>query len=204
MNNIRASMRLYSDAQCIHSHRVRLLLAEKNLTAEIDLIDPHNVPEDLIHLNPYNSVPTLIDRDLVLYDVEVITDYIDERYPHPPFMPVDPVSRAKARLTLYRIQQDWYSLLPALGGDHQAGASEARKTLRDSITASAELFSLKPYFLNDEYSLLDATVVPLLWRFKQYGIELQATARAVDEYARRMFARPQFLASLTEAERALR
>ena len=204
MNNMRSTMRLYSDASCIYCHRIRLLLAEKNISVDVELVDPDNKPEDLIHLNPYRSLPTLVDRDLVLYDTRVITEYIDERYPHPPFMPIDPVSRAKARLTLYRIDQDWYSLLPALMNDNQpAQVDEARKTMRDSFTASAELFSLKDFFLSDDYSLLDATVAPLLWRFKLFGVELPASAQVVDEYAQRIFSRPQFQASLTEAEKDL-
>lgn len=203
MNNLRSTMRLYCDVSCIQSHRVRLLLSEKKIDFEVELVDPDNAPEDLIHLNPYCSLPTLVDRDLVLYDTRVITDYIDERYPHPPFMPIDPVSRAKARLTLYRIEKDWYSLVPALVGGQAAQKEQARKMMRDSFMASAELFSLKEFFLSDDYSLLDVTVAPLLWRFKQYGVTLPESARVIDEYAQRIFARPQFQTSLTEIETEL-
>jgi len=196
-------MRLYCDESCIQSHRVRLVLAEKKIAAEIEIVDPADQPEDLIHLNPYQSLPTLVDRDLVLYDAGVIIDYLDERYPHPAFMPLDPVSRARARLTLYRIEKDWYSLLPALNSDDVGQITKARQVLRDSIVASTELFAIKPYFLSDEYSLLDANLVPLLWRFKHYGIDLPQSAQAVTDYKQRMFSRPQFEASLTESEKSL-
>lgn len=196
-------MRLYCEEDCIHSHRVRLVIAEKSIEAEIEIVDPDAKPEDLIHINPYQTLPTLVDRDLVLYDARVITDYLDERYPHPPFMPLDPVSRARSRLTLYRMEKDWYSLLPALSSDSPDQAAKARQTLQDSVTASAELFAIKPFFLNDEYSLLDAYLVPLLWRFKRYGVVLPHAAEAVLEYKQRMFSRPQFQASLTETEKNL-
>lgn len=179
------------------------MLAEKNIDAEIKLVDSNALPEDVLHLNPYQNLPTLIDRDLVLYDPNVIAEYLDERYPHPPFMPLDPVSRARSRLALYRIEKDWYSLVPALTSDSPNQAATARQKVRDSITASAELFSHKTFFLSDEYSMLDATLAPLLWRFNYYGIELSATAQAVTDYAKRVFERPQFRASLTGVEESL-
>ncbi|MBX2823257.1 MAG: glutathione S-transferase N-terminal domain-containing protein [Gammaproteobacteria bacterium] len=193
-------MILYSEANTLGSHRVRLLLAEKNLSTEIILVDPDDVPEDLIHLNPYTSLPTLVDRDLVLYDAKVISDYIDERYPHPPMLPVEPVSRGKSRLALYRMEKDWYSLLPELSGTG-ATAEQARKMLTDSMIASAEVFRLKPFFLSDEYSLLDVSLAPFIWRFPQMGITLPAEAQPVLDYAQRLFARSGFQASLTDAEK---
>jgi len=201
--NRRSVMTLFSDATCPQSHRVRMVLAEKGITVEIVNIDPDNLPEDLIDLNPYQSVPTLVDRELVLYDPQVITEYLDERFPHPPLMPVDPVSRARSRLALYRIDRDWYSLTGELESKNDKTVAKARKTLRDSLASSAEVFSAKPYFLSDEFSLVDAAIAPILWRLKYYGIELPAQARAVTEYAERMFARESFRASLTEAEREM-
>jgi len=201
--NRRSVMTLFSDATCPQSHRVRIVLAEKGITVEIISIDPDNLPEDLIDLNPYQGVPTLVDRELVLYDPEVVTEYLDERFPHPPLMPVDPVSRARSRLALYRIQSDWYSLLGDLESKTDKVAARARKTLRDSLTSSAEVFAAKPFFLSDEFSLVDASVAPVLWRLKHYKIELPVQARAVTEYAERLFARDSFQASLTEAEREL-
>jgi RNA polymerase-associated protein len=201
--NRRSVMTLFSDASCPQSHRVRMVLAEKGITVEIINIDPGNPPEDLIDLNPYQSVPTLIDRELVLYDPQVITEYLDERFPHPPLMPVDPVSRARSRLALYRIQKDWYSLLDDIESSNDKAAAKARKTLRDSLASSAEVFGAKPYFLSDEFSLVDATIAPILWRLKHYNIELPAQAKAVMDYAERLFKRESFQASLTEAEKEM-
>jgi len=201
--NRRSVMTLFSNAGCPHSHRVRIVLAEKGITVEIVNIDPDNLPEDLIDLNPYQSVPTLIDRELVLYDPQVITEYLDERFPHPPLMPVDPVSRARSRLALYRIQKDWYSLLGDLESGAEKMASKARKTLRDSLASSAEVFAAKPFFLSDDFSLVDATIAPVLWRLKHYRIELPSQASPVMEYAERLFERESFQTSLTEAEREM-
>jgi RNA polymerase-associated protein len=148
-------------------------------------------------------VPTLIDRELVLYDPQVIMEYLDERFPHPPLMPVDPVSRARSRLALYRIEKDWYSLLGEFDKGEKA-AAKARKTLRDSLAASAEVFSAKPFFLSDEFSLVDASVAPILWRLDHYRIELPTQAKPVLQYADRLFKRDSFKASLTEAEKEMR
>lgn len=201
--NRRSVMTLFSNASCPHSHRVRMVLAEKGMNVEVVNVDPDNLPEDLIDLNPYQSVPTLIDRELVLYDPQVITEYLDERFPHPPLMPVDPVSRARSRLALYRIQKDWYSLLADLDSGTEKTASKARKTLRDSLASSAEVFAAKPFFLSDDFSLVDATIAPVLWRLKHYRIELPAQARPVLEYAERLFERESFQTSLTETEREM-
>jgi len=168
---------------------------------EIIYVDPDKKPEDLIHLNPYNSLPTLVDRELVLYGPKVISDYLDERYPHPPFLPIEPVARAKTRLTLYRIEQDWFSLVDDIESGDAARSEPAIKIMRDSITASADVFSAKPFFLSDDYSILDATLVPLLWRFRKYGVQLPKSAESVSEYADRMFARSAFQASLSDVER---
>ncbi len=201
--NRRSVMTLFSDASCPHSHRVRIVLAEKGITVEIVNVDSDNLPEDLIDLNPYQSVPTLIDRELVLYDPQVITEYLDERFPHPPLMPVDPVSRARSRLALYRIKKDWYSLLDDLESGKEKAAAKARKTLRDSLASSAEVFAARPFFLSDDFSLVDATIAPVLWRLKHYRIELPSQARPVLDYAERLFERETFQTSLTEAEREL-
>jgi RNA polymerase-associated protein len=202
--NRRSVMSLFSSASCPQSHRVRVVLAEKGITVEIVDVDGTNKPEDLIDLNPYNTVPTLVDRELVLYDPRAIMEYLDERFPHPPLMPVDPVSRARTRLALYRIEQDWYGLVPQLESKGEKTSTKARKLLRDSLTASAEVFAAKPYFLSDEFSLADATILPILWRIKHYEIELPRQARPVLDYANRMFARETFQESLSEAEREMR
>ena len=201
--NRRSVMTLFSSATDPESHRVRLVFAEKGITVEVVDVDGNNKPEDLIDLNPYNSVPTLVDRELVLYDPRTIMEYLDERFPHPPLMPVDPVSRARARLALYRIEKDWYQQLPAIESKNDKVAAKARKMLRDSLTSSAEVFGAKPFFLSDEFSLVDATIIPVLWRLKHYQVELPRQAKPVLQYAARMFARESFRASLTEAEREL-
>lgn len=200
----RSVMTLYSDPSSIFSHRVRIVLFEKDITVEIEDVDSDNKPDDLMHLNPYNTVPTLVDRDLVLYDSRVVAEYLDERFPHPPLMPVDPVSRARTRLALFRIEKDWYDLIPILEGSDKKQAEAASIALRDSLVESAEVFALKEFFLSDEYSLIDATVAPLLWRLKHYGVELPDNASAVTKYAKRLFDREGFQLSLTESEREMR
>jgi stringent starvation protein A len=201
--NRRSVMTLFSSTTDPESHRVRLVFAEKGITVEVVDVDGNNKPEDLIDLNPYNSVPTLVDRELVLYDPRTIMEYLDERFPHPPLMPVDPVSRARARLALYRIEKDWYQQLPALESRSEKVLTKARKVLRDSLTASAEVFGARPFFLSDEFSLVDATIIPVLWRLKHYHIELPRQAKPVMQYAARMFARDSFKASLSDAEREM-
>lgn len=201
--NRRSVMTLFSSAACPESHRVRVVLAEKGITVEILNVEGNHKPEDLIDLNPYNTVPTLVDRELALYDPRAIMEYLDERFPHPPLMPVDPVSRARSRLALYRIEKDWYELVPALESRGEKTASKARKLLRDSLTAGAEVFGAKPYFLSDDFSLVDATIAPILWRLKRYKIELPRQAKPIQQYAERVFARETFQASLSEIEREM-
>ena len=201
--NRRSVMTLFSNPSSPFCHRVRVVLSEKDISVEIESVDPGNLPEDLLYLNPYSSVPTLVDRDLVLYDSRVISEYLDERFPHPPLMPVDPVSRARTRLALYRVENDWYSLLPALEGGVKRKKERARERLRESLIASAEVFAAKPFFLSDEFTLVDATIMPLLWRLTQYDVELPKEASAVKKYADRMFAREGFQLSLTEEEREM-
>jgi RNA polymerase-associated protein len=179
-------------------------LSEKDITVDIIVVDPDDKPEDLSDLNPYNSLPTLVDRDLVLYDPQVIMEYLDERFPHPPLMPVDPVSRARARLALYRIETDWYGLLSEIESAGDKQAAKARKILRESIMAAAEVFDVKPFFLSDEFSLVDCTIAPILWRLPRYGIDLPPQAKSIQRYAERIFDRPSFDRSLSEPEREMR
>ena len=202
--NRRSVMTLFSSASCPYSHRARIVLAEKGITVEVVNVDLDNLPEDLIDLNPYQTVPTLVDRELVLYDSHVIMEYLDERFPHPPLMPVDPVSRAKARLAMYRIDQDWYGLLRDIDTKGEKAAAKARKMLRDSIASSAEVFAAMPFFLSEEFSLIDCYVAPLLWRLPVYKIDLPKQSKAVWDYAERIFARDSFQHSLTDAEREMR
>jgi len=198
-------MTLFSRPTDIHSHRTRLVLAEKNINIEIVNVPGPELPEDLMDLNPYHTVPTLVDRDLTLYDSRVIIEYLDERFPHPPLMPVDPVMRAQFRLALFRIETDWYSLAEEAEttGDGKLSA-KSRKLLRESILQSAELFGARPYFLSEEFSLVDASIAPVLWRLPVYGIELGSQGGAIEAYMKRVFARRSFRQSLTELEQEMR
>jgi RNA polymerase-associated protein len=201
--NKRSVMTLYSDARSPYSHRVRMVLAEKNITVDIVDVDPLQLTEDVMDLNPYGTLPTLVDRDLVLYESRIIMEYLDERFPHPPLLPVDPVSRAGSRLFMYRVDRDWYSLMDTIleGGK---SATKARKDLRDSLTATAPVFASKPFFMSDDLTLVDCSIAPLLWRLPMLGVELPPQAKGVITYANRLFRRKSFRDSLTELERELR
>ncbi len=198
--NRRSGMTLFSDPRCPQSHRTRIVLAEKDITVDVVHIDPNNKPEDLLDVNPYNSVPTLIDRELVLYDARVIMEYLDERFPHPPLMPVDPVSRSKSRLALFHIEKDWYAPLADISSDNSEIASNAKKNLQESLLSAVELFKAKPYFLSDEFSLVDCSIAPILWRLPSFGIKLGPSAKPILEYAERIFDRPSYRSSLSEEE----
>jgi len=207
IGNRRSTVLMYSDAKALSwdglcSHRVRVVLGEKDIAAEILEISEGDINEDLLQLTPAGTCPVLVDRELALYDTRVINDYLDERYPHPPFMPTDPVSRARTRLALHRIESEWYSLLPI--APHQTLSDEAAiNALTESLAASNEVFAAMPFFLAEEYSILDATLAPLLWRLPAYGIVLPDSASAISKYAKKLFARPGFEASLNKAEREL-
>jgi RNA polymerase-associated protein len=197
-------MLLFSSPACCWSHRVRLVLAEKGISAEIIMVDEREPPEDLLDLNPFGSVPTLVDRDLVLYDSRVAIEYLDERFPHPPLLPPDPVNRARARLVLTRIEKDWYGLLPQLeNAANTKQNAEAKQQLSDGLMASIDVFAAKPFFLSDELSLIDCTLAPLLWRLPSFGITLTVHSKPVRDYAKRLFKRPAFRASLSADERRL-
>jgi stringent starvation protein A len=205
ISNRRSVMTLFSKPTDPWSHRTRLVLAEKSINIDIVDVDDGNLPEDLLDLNPYNTVPTLVDRDLVLYDSRVIMEYLDERFPHPPLMPVDPVTRAQFRLALFRIEKDWYSLAEDIveGGDRKP-AARAVRTLDESILSSVDIFSAKRFFLSDEFSLVDCTIAPILWRLPLFGVKLPAQARPIQRYMDDVFSRPSFQASLTELEQEIR
>ena len=201
--NRKSVMTLFSDNTDIHSHRVRIVLAEKGINVDIIYVDPANPPEDLIELNPYAMVPTLVDRDLVLYDSQVIMEYLDERFPHPPLMPVDPVSRGSTRMTLKRIHKDWDGLVEILERDSTPAATKARKELQESLILISPIFEQKPFFMSDEFSLMDCAVAPIFWRLPKFGVELPASAKALKDYAKRVFQMDSFQASLSESEREI-
>lgn len=200
----RPVMTLFSNAACPQSHRARLVLAEKGITVEVVEVGNESFTEDLVELNPYGSVPTLVDRDLVLYNTQIILEYLDDRYPHPPLMPVDPVARARTKLYVYRMERDWYSLLDGFATGGKERAAHARKILRDGLTVIAPIFEQKPFFMSDELTLADCTLLPLLWRLPVYDVELPAEAKPLLKYAERLFARMAFKRSLSVTERELR
>jgi RNA polymerase-associated protein len=199
--NRRSVMSCFSSPTDPECHRARIVLAEKDIAVEIHDVDVDNLPEDLIDLNPYATVPTMVDRDLVLYNSRVLIEYLDERFPHPPLMPVDPVSRAKSRLALFRIESDWFSLLGDIERGTEKKKAQAKKALTDSLINSADVFNAMPYFLSNDFSLLDCSIAPILWRLPYYDIELPASAKPLTNYMKRVFARPSFQASLSEQER---
>jgi RNA polymerase-associated protein len=196
-------MALYSSETSLDCHRVRFVLAEKGINVDIvNVSDDESAAADLAELNPYNEAPTLVDRDLVLYDAGVINDYLDERYPHPPLMPVDPVSRAQLRLVHHRVIKDWFALAREIEAASSAKAAErAAKQLKEGIIAANELFQMSEYVLSDELSLVDCTLGPLMWRLPHYGIKLGKPGASVEAYAHRIYSRQSFKASLTQAEK---
>ena len=203
----RSSMTMYSDARDQYSHRVRMVLAEKGVAVEIVDVDPANKPEDLAEINPYNSLPTLLDRDLVLYEANVIMEYLDERFPHPPLLPVYPVQRALSRLWITRVEREWSGRLDILmaGKGRETVLTKARKELRESIISIAPIFAEKPFFMNEDFTLVDCCVAPILWRLKEVDIALpEKSTRPLQKYMQMMFERDGFRASLTESELEMR
>lgn len=203
--NRRSVMTFYSDPADPSSHAVRFVLAEKAINVEIQSIQGDAQPEELSELNPYNNILTLVDRELVLYEEQIIMEYLDERFPHPPLMPVDPVSRANNRMFRYRIKRDIYEAIDGMlePGSNKV-AHESLSAVRDQFTAIAPVFAQKPYFMSDEFSLVDCYLAPVLWRLPHYGIELPAQAGPLLKYAGRVFERESFQVSLTELEREMR
>ena len=197
-------MALYSSSESIECHRVRFVLAEKGINVEIVNIDlDPSAAADLAELNPYNETPTLVDRDLLLYEAGVINDYLDERYPHPPLMPVDPVSRAGLRLVHHRILRDWYPLAHTLTNATPRRAEQPRKQLKEAIIAANDLFKQADFLLSEELTLIDCTLAPLFWRLPAYGINLGRSGGAVQAYIQRLISKHTFKSSLTMEEREL-
>lgn len=196
----------YCDPTDHYSHRVRLVLAEKSIEAELIEVSANKIPQALSDVNPYASLPTLVDRDLVLYESWIVMEYLEERYPHPALLPVYPVARGNSRLLMHRIQRDWCALVDVIVASKSKDAAKAlaRKELRESLTGVAPLFADKAYFLSEELSLVDCCLLPILWRLPALGIELPRQAKPLIDYMNRHFARPAFQASLSNAERAMR
>jgi RNA polymerase-associated protein len=197
-------MVLYSDTVSPIGHAVRIVLAEKDINVDINFVSGNNLPEEIAEVNPYNTVLTLIDRDLVLYDAQIIMEYLDERFPHPPLMPVDPVARASNRQIRYRVIRDLYSSIDDISSDNDISAANAKKNLRDHLTSISGIFAQKPFFMSDEYTLVDCCTAPLLWRLDYYGIKLPASAKPLLKYASTLFEREPFKVSLSEQEKEMR
>lgn len=195
-------MTLFASPTCVLSHCVRLVLHEKDVIATINFFDPANPPEDVLEVSPEaDASPTLIERDLVLYDARIIMEYLDERFPHPPLHRMDPVSRAKSRMIIKRIDQDWYQLLNKIQSAGEKRSARAKKMLKEGLIAAKPIFEANPYFMSDEYSLIDCTMAPLLWRLPSLGINIKTLGTAIVAYADRVFSREAFQNSLSDAEK---
>ena len=202
--NRRAVMTLFSTANDMYCHQVRMVLAEKGVTVDIIQVSTDSLPEDVYEVNPYGSLPTLMDRDLALFKADIINEYLDERFPHPPLMPVYPVARANARLMMHRIEKDWYRLATAiLNGDDNAAT--ARQELKEGLLSIAPLFNEAPFFMSEEFGLVDCYMAALLWRLPLLGIELNGPgSKELKNYMTRIFERDAFQASLSDVEREIR
>lgn len=196
-------MRLYSGTKCPYSHRCRIVLYEKGMDFDVIDVDQMHRGEDIAVINPYNKVPVLVERDLILYEANIINEYIDERFPHPQLMPPDPVMRGRARLFLHRFEQELYSQVDAI---EQGGksADKARAAIRDNLTQLAQILTKQKFLLGDEFSMLDVSIAPLLWRLEHYGIQMGKDAAPMMKYAERLFSRQGFIDALTPSERAMR
>ena len=200
-------MTLFSDPCSQYSHRVRIVLAEKGVTVDIEDIDSNNVTQEILDANPYGTLPTLVDRDLALYESKVVMEYLDERFPHPPLLPVYPVARAQSRLCIHRIEKDWCTLVDSIVANPEAKKTEAiRKEFKDSLISISDIFVEMPYFMSEEFTLVDCCLAPMLWRLPQLGIEIPSTrqTKSLLDYINRLFERPAFQESLTDLEREIR
>tara|TARA_Y200000002_G_scaffold373627_1_gene373059 strand:+ start:1629 stop:2240 length:612 start_codon:yes stop_codon:yes gene_type:complete len=198
------TMTLYSDPNCAQSHRVRIVLGEKDLVFNVVNVNNTDSNEDLIALNPNNTTPTFVDRNLVLYESRVIMEYLDERFPHPPLMPVDPVIRAKTRMVLHYIEKDLYGLLDDLKSSGEKKSSAAKVKLEENLMFSLNFLQGSKFFLSDDFSIIDCSIAPILWRLPEYGIELPKSGKAILQYADRIFERSSFMDNLSEQEEEIR
>ena len=203
----RSSMTFFSDSHCHYCHRVRIVLEEKGVSADLIESDSSNPPIEVREINPYGSLPTLIDRDLILYESKVIMEYLDERFPHPPLLPVYPVARAESRLFIYRIERDWSALVDSiLNSRSENVVKKAVKELREGVLAISPIFSETPYFMSDEFTLVDCCLAPILWRLPHLGIDIKPTkqSKPLFEYMERLFSRESFIQALSEQESEMR
>ena len=197
-------MTLYSGSTDPYSHRCRIVLFEKDMDFEIIDVDMHNKPEEIASISPSGKMPVLVERDLILTESNIINEYIDERFPHPQLMPPDPVLRARARLVLFNFEHDLFTHVNTLEHSLGKGSDKARLEIRDSLSQLTPILTKQKYLMNDEFSMLDVAIAPLLWRLEHYGIELPKVAAPVLKYRERLFSRPAFISALTPTEKALR
>lgn len=197
-------MNLYSGTTDPFSHRCRIVLYEKGMDFQVIDVDLFSKPEDIAVINPYNRVPVLVDRDLVLYESNIINEYIDERFPHPQLMPPDPIMRARARQLLHSLEHELFSHIDALEKNQKGVVDKARVHVRDQLIQLAPMFTKQKFMLGDEFSMLDVAIAPLLWRLEHYSIELPKSVAAIQKYAERIFSRQGFIDALTPSERAMR
>ncbi|MCB1936896.1 MAG: glutathione S-transferase N-terminal domain-containing protein [Nitrosomonas sp.] len=197
-------MTLYSTITCPYSHRCRIVLHEKDMDFEVIDVDPNNKPEDLAVMSPYGKAPILVERDLVLYESNIINEYIDDRFPHPQLMPADPVMRARARLLLYRFEVDLFCYIDSIENSDSKTADKARTAIAENLTLIAPIFDKQKYMLGDEFSMLDVAIAPLLWRLEHYGIRLPKQAASLLKYSERLFSRPLFIDALSASEKVMR
>ncbi len=203
----RSSMTYFSDGRDHYSHRVRIVLAEKGVSVDVIDVDVKNKPAELADLNPYNSLPTLVDRDLSLYESKVMMEYLDERFPHPPLLPVYPVARAQSRLWMFRIERDWSPLVDIIvHSKNKEAVAKARKELKDSLLSVAPIFAEMPFFMSEEFTIVDCCMAPILWRLDSMDVKLARTKQSqyLLDYMGRLFERESFQESLTEYEKEMR
>ncbi len=192
---------LFSDSKCPKSHRVRLVAKEKDIPMEVVEVDVDNLPEDLLELNPYGTLPTLVDRELVLNDPQVMIEYLDERFPHPPLMSVDPISKARARQMLRQIETEWYPLIETIAkSDDEKAVKIARRDLQERLIQLIPAFEHKDFFMSNDYSLVDVSMSVLLWRLPSLGIELPKSAKPIADYEKKVLNREMFMESLSDDE----
>lgn len=202
---MRNSLSLYSASNDVLCHRLRLVLAAKGISYEYIEVDPNHPPDDLIDLNPTVSVPTLVERDLVFAASSVACEYLDERYPHPSLMPVDPLSRARLRLAMLRVEAEWVPSVNDIERGSKGQAETARRRLHERLVAALPLFKVSKFFLNSEISLADCVIAPIIWRLPALDIVLPTDgAQIIEKYGYRIFRSPGFIRSLTESERQMR
>ena len=197
---------LYSGITCPFSQRCRIVLYEKGMDFEIKDVDIFNKPEDLALMNPYNQVPVLVERNLILHESNIINEYIDERFPHPQLMAADPIARGRGRLFLYRLEKELFAPVQVLESldSKKRGQDAAKKTILEGLTVLSSMFKKTRYILGDEFSLLDVAIAPLLWRLDYYGIKSSKLCSSILKYGERIFQRRSFIDSLTPAEKAMR